>query len=272
MGTVADGGGQIDAAIGLLHARGGGKARRPFDPLQSWPMRCCKRATPDDCRIPSPQGTQNTSRTCPMRFASLPSAKRWPETGPGQAKLYEDRARPPAERSQALLGYADLCLTLGDIPKAQSLLPESSVAGSGFGGRRLPAWRHARDPQRTRRRPPRSRDYLRKPGLRPIEYVNLSYAAAEIAEDAGDYDEAFAHLRRCQEPERARPSTLQRKRQYSRRLRRCSPKPSSRRGENMATSALVPSSSSVCRGRERRSPSRSSRATPRRPQQANSGI
>ena len=36
--------------------------------------------------------------------------------------------------------------------------------------------------------------YLRKPGLRPIEYVNLNYAAGGIAEAAGDYDEAFAHF------------------------------------------------------------------------------
>ena len=51
-----------------------------------------------------------------------------------------------------------------------------------------------RNSPRTRRKRPRSCGYSKTAPLKPNERVSLGYAAGAIAENAGDYDDAFAHF------------------------------------------------------------------------------
>ena len=111
----------------------------------------------------------------------------------GAKRLYEEVLARLPEDAQALIGYADLFVTLGEMENARAVYRKAITANAA------PAIALAglAACERLAKDSPEAKEiarYLRNPGLRQVDYLNLSYAAGQIAEAAGGYDEAFAHF------------------------------------------------------------------------------
>jgi tetratricopeptide (TPR) repeat protein len=109
-------------------------------------------------------------------------------------KLYEEALRLAPNEARALIGYADLLVTVGETERARSIYrkalelnvsPALALAGLS-------------NCEKLGKDSPEATEILRllkTPGLRPIEQCRLSYAAGAVAQNAGDYDEAFPRFR-----------------------------------------------------------------------------
>jgi tetratricopeptide (TPR) repeat protein len=108
-------------------------------------------------------------------------------------EIYEAVLSRHPEHPQATLGCADVCLTLGELNTARGLYrkvhgwgtaPALALAGLAACEKLAADSTEAVEIER----------WLRRPGLKAVEYIGLRYAAGRIAEDAGRYDEAFEHF------------------------------------------------------------------------------
>ncbi len=191
MGTVAMSLGQVDGALDLFKRAVAGK---PTDPAIR-------------CNLANALMEKDDSETA--EFHLRKALKLYPNfaaalcfladcrTAAGDRqearRLYEEVLARLPDDPQALIGYADLCVTLGEMEKARAIyrkaialkvVPAMALAGLAICEKLSKDSLEAAQIKR----------YLREPGLRPVDYLNLSYAAGSIAEAAGDYDEAFSHF------------------------------------------------------------------------------
>ena len=104
----------------------------------------------------------------------------------------------------------------------------------------------------------------RAPTSTDEDRLHLDFALGKALEDAGDYDESFAHYARGQRaaPRSPCPTTADDDQRTCSAARRCSRRSSSPRAPAAAPRRPIRSSSSACRARARRWSSRSWRATP----------
>lgn len=189
MGTVAMAGGQVDGALGFFKRATAGKPADPSirvnlanallekgDPATAeFHLRKALKLQPD----------------LPEALCFLANCRTAAGHSHEAKQIFEDVLARLPEHPHALIGYADLCQTLGEIEtaattyrKALKAAPALALAGLAMCRKLAKDSPEASEIKR----------YLGEPGLRRAEYVNLNYAAAGIAEAAHDYDEAFAHF------------------------------------------------------------------------------
>lgn len=106
-------------------------------------------------------------------------------------RIYESLLARLPDYPQAMIGYADLSVTLGDFPTARSLYRRALALGTVT----PQALYGLATFEKFSKDSSESAEILRLlkgPGLRSTERASLNYAAGRIAENAGDFDEAFA--------------------------------------------------------------------------------
>jgi tetratricopeptide (TPR) repeat protein len=108
-------------------------------------------------------------------------------------RLYEEVLARLPDDPQALIGYADLCVTLGEMENARAIY-RKAIALNAVPALALAGLATCEKLPKDSPEAAQIKRYLREPGLRPVDHLNLSYAAGSIAEAAGDYDEAFSHF------------------------------------------------------------------------------
>lgn len=108
-------------------------------------------------------------------------------------QMYEDLLQRYPDFPQATFGYAHLCLTLGDFDTAAALYGK---ALSWAGSRTLALIGLASCKKIAPGSPEAAEieQLTRRPGLKAAEYLGLRYAAGQIAEAAGRYDDAFRNF------------------------------------------------------------------------------
>ena len=201
LGTVAMAGAEVDAALSYFKRAVAGKPNDPsirvnlgtalFEKAEyadaEFHLRKALKLHPD---LPA---ALCLLADCRMELGDSAEAKR----------IYESvLSRTPAD-PQVLTRYADLCQKFGEIEasrsgyrRAISVTDKPAMALAGLAAC-----------EKLARNSPEAVEifrYLRTPGLRPFEYIHLGYAAATIAEAAGDYDQAFSHFLRAKEISPAR--------------------------------------------------------------------
>ena len=262
MGTVALMAAQIDAALDLLTRAAAGK---PADPA----IRCnlanalLRKGDPATAEFHLRKALkvdpgQPGRALLPRRVQS--GGRRHGRRQGGSTKT----SRPPAGPSAGAGRLRRPLRDARDFATARHALPEGACLGTvsalALGGLAT----FEKFCEGFRRRRPRSGA---SPAAGTEARSSTSTSAtppASIAENAGDYDEAFAHFadakrfaRRALRHRRASEDAIATlKSVFDESLLR-------RRGKAMATRALARSSSSECRGPERRSPNRSSRQASR---------
>ncbi len=191
MGTVAMTGGQVDAAIDLFKRAA---ARKPDDAS----IRCnlASALLQKDDTVGAEHHLRKALKINPelstarCLLAHCQALKGDRETA---RAMYEAVLAGAPEESQALIGCGDLCVTIGDIPAAQSLYRKALAVGKDP-ALALAGLATCETPAKDSPEALEIKRYLGMSGLRPLEYMNLSYVAGQIDEAAGDYDEAFAHF------------------------------------------------------------------------------
>jgi tetratricopeptide (TPR) repeat protein len=191
MGTVAMAGGQVDAALDFFKRAVVGK---PDDPA----LRCnlANALMEKDDSSTAEFHLRKALKLSPGFAAALCFlADCRAAAGDRQEarRIYEDVLSRLPDDPQALIGYAELCVTLGEMEKARAIYRKAialNVASATALAGLATAEKLAKDSHEA----VEIKRYLRADGLRPIDYVNLNYAAGAIADAAGDYGEAFAHF------------------------------------------------------------------------------
>jgi tetratricopeptide (TPR) repeat protein len=112
---------------------------------------------------------------------------------PEAKRLYERLFERLPDDPQAIVGYADLCVTLGDFSTARALYRKALALGTvsplALGGLATFETFAKDSPEAVE-----ISRLLESPNLLPNDHVILGYAAGRIAENAGDYDEAFSRF------------------------------------------------------------------------------
>ncbi len=108
-------------------------------------------------------------------------------------RMYEEVLARLPDHPQATFGYAHLLVTLGELETAGGLYRKAlgwgtatplALAGLAACEKIAPDSPEAAEIERS----------LRQPGLKAVEYLGLRFAAGQIADRAGRYDEAFEHF------------------------------------------------------------------------------
>ena len=191
MGAVALMIEQVDTAIDFLTRAVAGK---PADPT----IRCnlanalLRKGDPASAEIHLGKALK-TSPGNPAALSLLAESKSSAGDIQEAKRLYERLLARLPDDPQATVGYADLCVTLGDFPTARSLYRRALALGTvsplALGG--LATF------EKFSKDSPEAGEIFRllqSHGLRPNEHVILGYAAGGIAENAGEYDEAFSRF------------------------------------------------------------------------------
>ena len=191
MGAVALMAEQVDSAIDLLTRAASGK---PGDPA----IRCnlanalLRRGDPAAAQSHLKKALKKEPGN-PAALCFLAESKAAAGDMTGAKRIYDELLLRLPENPQAMLGYADLSVTLGDFPKARELYRKALALGSfsalALGG--LASF------EKFSKDAPEATEIVRllkTAPLKPNERVSLGYAAGAIAENAGDYDDAFAHF------------------------------------------------------------------------------
>jgi tetratricopeptide (TPR) repeat protein len=196
MGTVAMAGGQVDAALDLFKRA---VAAKPNDPATR-------------CNLASALIEKDDYATAefhlrkalklhpglPAALCFLAACLAMKGERQEARRLYEEvLGRLPGD-PQALIGYADLFVTQGEMESARAVYRRAiaSKAAPAIALSSLAAC------EKLAKDSPEANEimrYLREPGLTRSDYLNLSYAAGNIAEAAGEYDEAFAQFLHAKE-------------------------------------------------------------------------
>jgi tetratricopeptide (TPR) repeat protein len=109
-------------------------------------------------------------------------------------RLYEEALQQAPNEARSSIGYCDLLITVGEVERARTLYRKAIELNAS------PALALAGlvNCEKLAKDSPEAREILRlldNGGLRPVEHRRLSYAAAVIAENSGDYDEAFQRFK-----------------------------------------------------------------------------
>jgi tetratricopeptide (TPR) repeat protein len=129
----------------------------------------------------------------PSALAFLAACKAQKGDEQAARQIYEDLLGRYPDFPQATMGYAHLCMTLGDFETAATLY------------RKALAWKKSRiialiGLTSCKKVAPDSPEAIeieqltRRPGLKASEYMGLRHAAGQIAENAGRYDDAFRNF------------------------------------------------------------------------------
>lgn len=201
LGTVAMAGGEVDAALSYFKRAVAGKPNDPSIRVNLG-IALFEKAEPAEAEFHLHKALKLHSNL-PAAWYLLADCRMEQGDSAEAKRIYESVLSRTPDEPQALIRYADLCQKLGEIEAARSafrraisLTEKPAMALAGLATCEKLAKNSPEAVEIFR--------YLRTPGLRPFEYLNLSYAAASIAEAAGDYDEAFAHFLRAKEISAAR--------------------------------------------------------------------
>jgi tetratricopeptide (TPR) repeat protein len=201
LGTVAMAGGEVDAALSYFKRA---VAAKPNDPSirVNLGIALFEKGEPAEAEFHLRKALKLHSNL-PAALCLLADCRMEQGDSAEAKRIYESVLSGTPDAPQVLVRYADLCQKVGEIEAARSgyrraisLTEKPAMALAGL----------ATCEKLTKDSPESVAilRYLRTPGLRPLEYLHLSYAAANIAEAADDYDEAFAHFLRAKEISPAR--------------------------------------------------------------------
>ncbi len=104
--------------------------------------------------------------------------------------LYSEVLASAPDDPRALIGYANLCMVLGEVETAKTAYRRATTLPKA----EAPALARLAAIETPAKGSPEALQIaalLARPHVGPTDYRNLSYAAGRIAEAAGDYDEAF---------------------------------------------------------------------------------
>ena len=201
LGTVAMAGGEVDAALSYFKRAMAGKPNDPSIRV-SLGTALFERADPTNAEFHLRKALK-LHPNLPTALCLLADCRMEQGDSAEAKRIYEGVLSLTPDEPRALTRYADLCQKLGDIEAARS----SYRRAISFAGNHAMALAGLAACDKLAEDSPEAIEifgYLRAPGLRPFEYIYLSYAAANIAEAAGNYDEAFAHFLRAKELSPAR--------------------------------------------------------------------
>ena len=194
LGTIAMGLGEVDAALEYFKRA---VARKPTDPSIRVNIAgaLLEKSEPASAEFHLRKALK-LHPDLPGALCSLASCRAMLGDSEEATKIYQSILDQTPDHPQALIGYADLCQITGDMETARTLYrraissnatPTTALAGLASCEKLAKDSPEAAQIMR----------YLGTPGLAPTVYLNLNYAAASIAEAAGDHDDAFAHYLRA---------------------------------------------------------------------------